>query len=178
MTCFAITGASGGGKSTLLGALAAKGYATVAEVGRQIVREQHATGGTVLPHTNPAAFAELLFHQSIAAYDAAPSTGAVFFDRSFIEPIAFLRQTGQPVPDAWLAALRSRPFANPVFVAPPWEAIYKTDAERTHGFGFAVKDHAANVAAYASFGYRLVELPRSTVENRVLCVERHLQAPI
>lgn len=166
MPRYVITGASGGGKSTLLAALAAKGLQTVPEAGRQIVREQTAAGGNALPQENPQSFAKLLFERSLAAYDRAPD-GDVFFDRSFIEPLAFLRQSGLPVPPEWDVALRQRRLAEPVFVAPPWEEIYKTDAERTHDFTFAIADHSANVAAYKAEGYRLINLPKAPVSERV-----------
>ena len=52
-----LSGCSGGGKSTLLEELRARGHATVAEPGRRIVREEMTLGGNALPWIDPEAFA-------------------------------------------------------------------------------------------------------------------------
>ncbi|MCY0093189.1 AAA family ATPase [Hoeflea ulvae] len=175
MPKFVITGASGGGKSTLISALAAKGYATVPEVGRRIVAEQVATHGTALPWLDQAAFMDLLFARSIEAFDEAGDAAGeiVFFDRSFYEALAYGAVIGRPVPQTMAAAAAARRFDTPVFVCPPWQDIFTTDDERRHGFDFALRDHAANVAIYQAAGYTLVELPRVPVAERVgLIAER------
>lgn len=170
MPKFAITGASGGGKSTLIEALAAKGHATVPEAGRQIVAEQIAAKGSALPWADRTAFALLLFERSVTAFDRAPQDERVFFDRSFIEAIAYCSVIGLPVPDGWAEEAAARRFDTPVFVCPPWPEIYTLDSERQHDFEHACRDHAANVAAYAEAGYRLIEIPRAPVADRAAFV--------
>lgn len=174
MPKFAITGASGGGKSTLIAALAAKGHRTVAEAGRQIVAGQLASGGTALPWADREAFARLLFEQSIAAFDQAPADRDVFFDRSFIEAIAYCAVIGMPVPEEWAGMAAVRRFDTPVFVCPPWPEIFVQDRERRHDFDHACRDHAANIAAYAEAGYDLIEIPRAPVADRAAFVLRTL----
>ena len=170
MAKFAITGASGGGKSTLVAALAARGHATVAEAGRQIVAEQLAAKGAALPWEDREAFARLLFKRSISAFDQAPADRGVFFDRSFIEAIAYCTAIGIPVPDGWADQAAVRRFDTPVFVCPPWAEIFVQDRERRHDFDHACRDHAANVAAYQRAGYELIEIPRAPVADRVAFV--------
>lgn len=170
MPKLAITGASGGGKSTLVAALAAQGHATVAEAGRQIVIDQLEAEGSALPWKDRGAFARLLFERSISAFDRAPADGYVFFDRSFIEAIAYCMLTGLPVPEGWHEQAAARRFDAPVFVCPPWPQIFTQDSERRHDFDEACRDHAANVAAYEDAGYELVEIPRLPVAERVAFV--------
>lgn len=170
MPKFAITGAFGGGKSTLIAALAAKGHATVPEAGRQIVAEQLAAKGTALPWVDRAAFARLLFERSISAFDRAPAETCVFFDRSFIEAIAYCAVIGMPVPKAWTEKAAARRFDGPVFVCPPWPEIFTQDNERRHDFDHACRDHAANIAAYAGAGYELIEIPRAPAADRAAFV--------
>ncbi|WP_081963921.1 AAA family ATPase [Hoeflea sp. BAL378] len=172
MPKFVITGASGGGKSTLIAALAGAGFATVPEAGRQIVAEQMASGGTALPWRDQAAFMDLLFVRSIAAFDGAEAAPGrpVFFDRSFIEAIAYGAVIGRPPPRSMQEAAGKRRFDGPVFVCPPWEEIFARDGERRHDFDFALRDHEANVAAYRASGYELMEIPRVSVEERVAFV--------
>lgn len=176
MPKFVITGASGGGKSSLILALAAAGHATVPEVGRQIVAEQSATGGQALPWADQVAFMELLFARSIDAFDRAQAaTGQpVFFDRSFHEAIAYGALIGRPAPPHMLEAAARRRFAETVFVCPPWKEIFVTDGERRHGFDFAVRDYKANVATYSAAGYELVEIPRVSIPERVAFIARQI----
>ena len=53
-----ITGGPGSGKTTLIEALEAAGYARTHEAGRGIIRDQAAIGGEALPWRDPPAFAE------------------------------------------------------------------------------------------------------------------------
>jgi predicted ATPase len=52
-----ISGCSGGGKSSLLEELRRRGYPTVEEPGRRIVKEQLLGGGRALPWADKVAFA-------------------------------------------------------------------------------------------------------------------------
>lgn len=176
MRKFVITGASGAGKSTLIDALAAEGYATVPEAGRQIVAEQLRSQGTALPWLDRVAFMQLLFERSIAAFDQTgnPVDQTVFFDRSFIEAIAYGSMIGHPAPQAMLRAAAARQFDAPVFVCPPWREIFSTDDERRHDFEFAARDYQANVSAYRAAGYELVEIPRVSIQERVAFIIAHL----
>lgn len=176
MPKFVITGASGGGKSTLIAALAAEGYPTVPEVGRQIVTEQLALKGTALPWLDQAAFMDLLFARSIAAFDQAGEAKeqTVFFDRSFLEAIAYGTLIGRAAPPAMLQAAAERRFEKTVFVCPPWREIFATDGERQHDFDFAIRDYEANVAAYSAADYALVEIPRASIQERVAFIKREL----
>jgi len=176
MPKFVITGASGGGKSTLIAALAAEGYPTVPEVGRQIVAEQLTLKGTALPWLDQAAFMDLLFARSITAFDQAGEAEeqTVFFDRSFLEAIAYGTLIGRAAPPPMLRAVESRRFEKPVFVCPPWREIFTTDGERQHDFDFAVRDYEANVAAYSAADYALVEIPRASFPERVTFIKREL----
>ena len=162
-----ITGCSGGGKSTLLAELARRGHRVVPEAGRQIVREQDWVGGDALPWSEPLKFAELVLsrglHQRITE---AAESGMVFFDRSIVEPLAALELVGLPAPDHFLRAAAHCRYDPTVFVAPPWQEIFRRDGERRHGFEAAVAEYGPLTVAYERLGYRLVELPKTDVAAR------------
>lgn len=67
------------------------------------------------------------------------------------------------------------PYAPAVFVAPPWEAIYRNDAERKQPFDEAVATFQAVTDAYLAAGYEVVELPFASVEERVGFVLKRIQ---
>ena len=86
-----LSGCSGGGKSTLLAALAERGYATIEEPGRRIVAEETAREGTALPWIDLAAFARRAFAMAIEDRQLARHLpGLVFFDRGLIDAAAAL----------------------------------------------------------------------------------------
>lgn len=166
-----ITGGPGSGKSTLIDALAAAGVATSPEVGRAIIKEELASGGTALPWLDQCGFAHRMIEREIAAHRAALATReTVVLDRGVPDVIGFLRLSGITVPPAIEAAAREYRYNPRVFIAPWWADIFTTDAERKQTPEEARATFAVMVETYRNHGYRLVELPRATVAERVALV--------
>jgi predicted ATPase len=165
---FVITGGPGSGKSTLIEALAAAGIATSAEVGRAIIREEMATGGTALPWADELAFAERMVVREIAAHaEALASEQTVILDRGVPDVIGFLRVSGLPVPPHIDAAARTCRYNRHVFIAPYWDAIYTGDAERKQTPAVAEATHIIMAETYRDYGYALIELPLVSISERV-----------
>ncbi|WP_375392933.1 AAA family ATPase [uncultured Sphingomonas sp.] len=170
-----LTGGPGSGKSTLIAALAAAGIVTSAEVGRQVIREQVAVGGTALPWADELAFAEAMWPRELAAHAAALASGAtVVLDRGVPDVVGFLRVSGLPVPPRIDAVARATRYNPRVFIAPFWAAIYTPDEERRQPAAVAAATHDVMVATYRAYGYALVELPRASVAARVAFVRQRL----
>jgi len=173
-----VTGGPGSGKSTLIDALAAAGVATSAEVGRRVIREQLAIGGTALPWGDERAFADLMLVGEVAAHAAARVRGTpVVLDRGVPDVIGFLRVSDLPVPPAVDAAARACRYNPRVFLAPFWAEIYAHDPERRQSAALAARTEAVMRATYADYGYTLVELPRAPVAARVAFVRAQLGEP-
>lgn len=162
-----LTGCSGGGKSTLLAALAARGHAVRPEAGRQIVREQMHLGGDALPWRDAARFVDLAASRTMHLFNATvPSARPVFFDRSLVDLVSFLDMKGIAVPLHLRRAIDLYRYAPDVFVVPPWPEIYVSDAERPKPFEEACREYEALVEGYRAAGYRLVEVPKAGVAER------------
>lgn len=162
-----LTGCSGGGKSTLLAALAARGHAVRPEAGRQIVREQMYLGGDALPWRDAARFVELAASRTMHLFNGATFSGApVFFDRSLVDLVSFLDMKGICVPAALRRAVSLYRYAPDAFAVPPWPEIYVSDAERPKPFEEACREYEALVDGYRAAGYRLVEVPKAGVAER------------
>ncbi|RAW06083.1 ATPase [Halomonas elongata] len=172
---FVITGGPGSGKSSLLEALATEGLMHMPEAGRAIIQSQVAIGGDALPWGNREAFAELMLSWELRSWhEAAEIGGPVLFDRGVPDVIGYRRVSGLSVPGhARRAAERFR-YAETVFVAPPWEAIFAGDAERKQSFVEAFATWEIMVATYTELGYTLVELPRASIAERVAFVRDRL----
>ena len=85
---FVVTGGPGAGKTSLITELARRGFHTIPESGRTIIREEMASGGDALPWGNRTAYAEGMLERDLRAYSAAQAlSGAVIFDRG--------------IPDSW-----------------------------------------------------------------------------
>ncbi|VWB57034.1 AAA family ATPase [Burkholderia metallica] len=174
---FVVTGGPGSGKSTLLDALEQAGFARSQEAGRGVIRDQMAIDGRALPWRDPAAFAELMLSWEMRSYELARHAGGpVFFDRGVPDVIGYLRLTGLPVPAHAQAAARRFRYHPRVFIAPPWPDIYTQDTERRQDFAEALRTYDAMVEGYTTYGYRLVELPRDSVQARVRFVTDALDA--
>ncbi|HEV2890356.1 MAG TPA: AAA family ATPase [Frankiaceae bacterium] len=159
-----LTGGPGGGKTTLLAALAARGYAVTTEAGRALVRAGVGAG-------DPAAFAEAVLEWERRSYAWALSQrGVVLFDRGMPDVAgSWLAMRGE-VPPHVEAAIEECRYRSPVLAAPPWREIYVHDAERTHSWETAVATYEAMVDAYGRYGYEVVDLPLVPVEERVAFV--------
>ncbi|HGK6710616.1 TPA: AAA family ATPase, partial [Legionella pneumophila] len=65
---FILTGGPGSGKTSVLTVLAQKGFLTVPEVGRKIIKEQQLIGGNVIHTGDRDAFLELMLRYSLDDY--------------------------------------------------------------------------------------------------------------
>jgi predicted ATPase len=163
-----ISGGPGSGKTTLVEVLHQRGYARSIEAGRGIIQDQVAIGGPALPWKDPALFAELMLSWELRSYRLAEnSTGIVFFDRGIPDVFGYLRLVGLSVPEHVHKALQTFQYHRRVFIAPPWQEIFEPDCERKQDFDEAVRTYQSMVAAYAEYGYELVEIPCVSVEERV-----------
>jgi predicted ATPase len=163
-----ITGGPGAGKSTLIDALAARGYAHSIEAGRAIIQDQLAIDGPALPWRDALAFTELMLCWELRSYRTALATsGPVFFDRGVTDLVGYLALIGAPVPAHIRRAAERFRYNSRVFVAPPWREIFTQDAERRQTPEEAERTYEAIVVAYSECGYDLVTLPRAPVAERV-----------
>lgn len=154
-----LSGCSGGGKSTLLDELGRRGFATIEEPGRRIVRQELECGGAALPWKDVAAFLRRAIDLALAdRVEASRLEGRVFFDRGLIDAAAGLEHlTGEPV---LRSVAEPHRYHRRVFLVPPWPEIYVSDAERRHGLDAAIAEYERLLQAYASLDYELVILPK------------------
>jgi predicted ATPase len=168
-----LTGGPGAGKSTVLEALRAQGYVIVDDMARALIRERKAKG--LSPRPPPREFAEQILRADMENYDrVAGEPGCVFFERGVIDALGGMQQF-EPLDDEALRARAARyRYDDPVFVLPPWQAIYTTDAERDHTFEHAVYVDGLIRHWYARRGFRIVDVPPAPVEERCAFVLRRL----
>jgi predicted ATPase len=170
-----ISGCSGGGKSTLLIELGRRGYATVEEPGRRVVKQELLGEGLALPWVDETAFARRTIALALADRAIADrAAGWVFFDRGLIDAAAALQHlTGEPT----LASLGQAHRYHPrVFLTPPWPEIHVNDRERRHGLDAGIAEYQRLLAVYPALGYEVTILPKLGVAQRADFVLHSLAA--
>jgi predicted ATPase len=153
--------------------LQARGFEVIPEVARSIISERIAKG--LSPRPPPDQFARTIMDRDIRQYESAPpGPEPVFFDRSLLDSLGMLAQVGE-LPEAEKEALLTRyPYHPVAFILPPWSEIYRTDAERDQTFEESIEVYRSLRDWYAQCGYDLVEVPRTSVEERSAFVLKSL----
>ena len=135
------------------------------EVSREIIIAEQNSGGDGMPWSNISRFSELVFLATKLKLDKKNVN--VFSDRSLLDNIAYLKCAQKEIPQE----LSLFPFHNyyhkRVFYAPSWSEIYEEDEQRLQRFEDHVFLSKHLKLAYKSAGFELIELPFTSVINRV-----------
>ena len=175
---FIVTGGPGSGKTSLIGALARQGFRSMPEAGRAIIRDQVRIGGPSLPWADRSMFAELMLGWELRSWhEARALDGPVLMDRGIPDVIGYLTLCGLPVPAHVEAAASLYPYNKRVFIAPFWDAIFTQDSERRQDRQEAAATGRIMAQTYARLGYQMIELPRTSLEDRADFVKGWLSVP-
>ncbi|MCE8459531.1 AAA family ATPase, partial [Rhodovulum sulfidophilum] len=68
---FVVTGGPGAGKTSLITELARRGFHTIPESGRAIIREEMQSDGDALPWADRTAYAERMLQRDLRSYEDA-----------------------------------------------------------------------------------------------------------
>lgn len=166
-----IIGGPGSGKTTLINGLTDKGYTCYPEISREVTLEARKQGIEQLFLEKPLLFSELLLEGRKKQFVNATqeSTDIVFLDRGIPDVLAYMHYIGDSYPAFFDVACREHLYTR-IFILPPWEDIYISDDARYENYDQAVLIHEHLVETYEKYGYNLIEVPRDTVDNRILFI--------
>jgi predicted ATPase len=168
---FIVTGAPGAGKTTLLGAAAEAGITIGQEAARAVIQSQAAIDGPAVQWRNPAMFAELMLDRDIQSWQALRGdAGPVLCDRGIPDLVAYARALKLGDAGHFTRASMLYRYNATVLFAPPWREIYADDAERVEGWEHAQRIYEPMRDVYEELGYRIVELPKASVAERLAFV--------
>ena len=167
-----ITGGPGAGKTSLINALAAKGYTTFAEVSRTLIEQQLRLEHGILPWQDLPGFAALCLQAMSEQKQQAELQDAAFLDRAIPDICGYLAQAELAIDSRYVTA--SQGYHPQVYFCRPYRAIYVQDEVRPYPFEGAMAIHDALVAIYQQLGYQVVEVPWGTLEQRVTFIESAL----
>lgn len=124
--------------------------------------------GLVLPWKDKTKFRDEMLLRDVAAYQAVINMQEpVFFDRGIPDLIGYSRLESIELTDELKDHVQKFRYNKVVFVAPPWEEIYRNDSERKQSYKEAIATYDALVKAYANSAYELIEIPKLIVQERV-----------
>lgn len=170
-----ITGGPGMGKTSVIEQLSDIGYNSVEETGRNIIQKELKTDGNRLPWLDKKGFAMAMFQQSLKDFqNVSEKCGLTFFDRGIPDVIGYLKLCNISIPETMLQAAKEKRYYPKIFITPPWKSIYVNDAERKQTFDEAVATYHTMKETYSFLGYKLVELPKTTVLKRAKFILEYL----
>ena len=162
-----IIGGPGTGKTTIIGELKNRGYCCYPEVSREVIMEAQKRGIDQLFLENPLLFSELLLEGRKRQYQNALEEPheMVFLDRGIPDVLAYMHYIGDAYPSGFDDACREHVY-HKIFILPPWEEIYVSDAERYENFEQAKLIYEHLCETYRDYGYELIEVPKGDVASR------------
>lgn len=166
-----LIGGPGSGKTSLINRLIAKGYCCYPEISRAVTLEAQKQGTEQLFLENPLLFSELLLEGRKKQFQDAQKEphNIVFIDRGIPDILAYLHYINQRYPSFFEDACRENTYSK-IFILPPWKEIYVTDGERYENYDQARHIHKHLMETYKNYGYDLIEVPKDTLDNRILFI--------
>lgn len=164
---YVITGGSGAGKTTLVNALRNSiDVCIVKEPATIVIDESFRTESDLLPWIKLLEFVERVTEIGVEDFKTVPKDKNCFFDRGIPDSIAFLKLDNIDVPD-WLVKASNNYRYNTIFWAPPWKEIYVNTRDRPETLEFAEELGYLLREVYNDLGYKVIEIPKDVLENRV-----------
>ncbi|MBD1426207.1 AAA family ATPase [Sphingobacterium arenae] len=166
---YIITGGPGVGKTTLINELRRIGCITVEEEARRVIKDQLTIGGDGIPWRNKALYAQLMFDASVRTFEKIKNkkfTDPVYFDRGILDTICYMNMENIPVSEETREVIHKSVYNSNVFILPPWREIYQTDSERKQSWKEALFTFDKMKETYLSYGYNVIEVPKTSVLER------------
>ncbi len=173
---FVLTGAPGSGKTSLLQALAGRGWPVVHEAATDVIAREQAEGVDEPRLTGN--FTSKIVSLQLERQLRSVRADVQLFDRSPVCTLALARYLGHPptpaLQRAVARAIHDGVYENEVFLVRPLGSIERTPARRI-SYAEALEFEAVHEAVYRELGFALVEIPRGSISARVAAVETHLR---
>lgn len=164
---YVLTGGPGSGKTTVLNLLKSRGFATVPEAARVIIKNQMETDGDAVPWGNTVRYSHLMLLRSIVDFEEFFHLQTpIFFDRGIIDALGYARLIEIPITSEMIEAANKYRYNVKVFLFPFWQEIYAKDSERKQDVDEAKRTFFALKKEYEKFGYKTVEVPFLTPQER------------
>ena len=163
-----ITGGPGTGKTSIVNKLESLGHHVFHESSREIIRKYKKLGHDQLFLSNPIKFSEILLKNRIKQYEESKKSNSniKFFDRGIPDIIAYLNYKKISFGKEFELELKKYKY-DFIFLAEPWEDIYKKDKERYESFEDLKIINKYIKKIYSNYAQKFITLPKSSVQGRI-----------
>ena len=162
-----LIGGPGTGKTSVINELFKRGCFCMPEVSREVILKAKEEGIDQLFLTEPLLFSNLLLEGREKQFITADKSGKkqVFFDRGIPDVHAYMNFFKTEYPATFLEKSKSYKY-NKIFHFSPWEEIHTTDNERYETFEESKTIDTFLLDAYVEVGYKIINVPFGSVEER------------
>ncbi|MBU2997328.1 ATP-binding protein [Cellulophaga baltica] len=163
-----IAGGPSTGKTSVVSGIENAGHTCYHEISREITLQAREEGIEQLFLSDPLLFSERILAGRLKQYNQANDVkkSIVFFDRALPDVVAYLDCFGTKYSKEFDTICQENKY-DIIFLLPPWKEIHTSDNERYENFEEALKIHDFLKKTYKKFGYKIIEVPKDTIENRV-----------
>jgi predicted ATPase len=159
-----ITGGPCSGKTTIVRALAERGFKTIEEASRMLIESQLKSGGDLLPWKRLFDFNARVTELQLEL-EAGATEGIHFLDRGIIDNLAYCEWGGIDVPPVLRKAARKAGYDR-VFLLLPLP-FYEKDEARQDSKEDREKLTGLIRKAYQQHGYEVIDVPPLPLDKRV-----------
>jgi predicted ATPase len=162
-----LIGGPGTGKTTVLNTLKERGFFCFDEVSRDVILKAQQKGIEQLFLTEPLLFSKMLLQGREEQYLEADKSqeSIVFFDRGIPDVHAYMNYFKTDYPKLFLEKSKQYKY-DIIFHFSPWKEIYTTDNERYETFEESLSIDGFLVKAYTELGYKIINVPFGSIEER------------
>ena len=162
-----LIGGPGTGKTTIINELTKRGFYCMPEVSRKVILKAKKEGIEQLFLTEPLLFSKMLLEGREEQYKNAQNLKEkiIFFDRGIPDVHAYMNYFNTIYPDYFIKKSNTYKYTK-IFHFSPWKEIHITDNERYESFEESEKIDTFLITAYSELGYKLINVPFASVEER------------
>lgn len=173
---FIFTGGPGSGKTTVVELLRIRGFSTVEESGRKIIKQQVLSNENAVPWLDRQKYASMMEKDSVISYLSHKEDDGIFiFDRGIPDTLGYSLLENLIISESLLKSCREYRYSPYVFLFPFWEEIYMNDEEREQDREKAEKTSKIMKKVYTSLGYEIIKVPFLSSNARADWVEERIK---